>query len=207
MMAFIDAEQIASFTEAIYRHADPDGFVSLRSFREHDSNWASISGIRLGKDLGFLICAAVDGARAAADDSEPTVFCPPVALFGNRSKATEKDLLQGVALSVECDARPGEARHRLEELLGPATVVVASGGEWIDPNSGDVEAKVHIHWRLNEPAAGEALKLLKEARKLAAALIGGDASNVPISHPIRWQGSLWRKQEPARLARIVALNT
>ena len=45
--------------------------------------------------------------------------------------------------------------------------------------------------------------MLKEARKLATELVGGDGTNISIVHPIRWPGSWHRKGTP-RLAKIVA---
>jgi hypothetical protein len=51
----------------------------------------------------------------------------------------------------------------------------------------------------------EELAKLKRLRRLAMRLVGGDASNVPIVHPIRWPGSWHRKREP-RLCEIEALE-
>ena len=31
-------------------------------------------------------------------------------------------------------------------------------------------------------------------------------ANVPVSHPLRWPGSVWRKQEPGKLCRIASLS-
>ena len=105
--------------------------------------------------------------------------------------------------------RPGSsaaARAKLEALLGAATIVVESGGEWINGETGEIEPKVHLHWRLKKPAATvEELAMLYEARSLAAKLVGGDASNISIVHPIRWPGSWHRKKTP-RLAKIAALS-
>ena len=81
-------------------------------------------------------------------------------------------------------------------MLGPATLVVASGGQWKDPTTGEVQPKFHLHWRLARTAKCEDLKLLKEARKLAAVLVGADPTNVPAVHPIRWPGSWHHKGEP-----------
>jgi hypothetical protein len=92
--------------------------------------------------------------------------------------------------------RPREARAKLEALLGPATFVVRSGGTWTNPATGEVEDKLHLHWRLRIPARGDALPQLKQARDLAARLVGGDPSNKPVCHPIRWPGSWHRKGEP-----------
>jgi hypothetical protein len=88
------------------------------------------------------------------------------------------------------------ARAKLEEILGPATIVVRSGGKWTDPATGEVQDKLHLHWRLRTPAHGDDLPVLKRARDIAARLVGGDPSNKPVCHPIRWPGSWHRKGEP-----------
>ena len=83
--------------------------------------------------------------------------------------------------------------------------MVESGGEWINGETGEIEPKVHLHWRLKKPAATpEELAALYEARSLATRLVGGDHTNISIVHPIRWPGSWHRKRTP-KLARIVAL--
>ena len=142
-------------------------------------------------------------ATRCAQHHNATVFCPPLATFDDPQKASEQHLVNGLALSVECDSAAYAAREKLEELLGPATFVVASGGKWTNTETSEVEDKLHLHWRLTEPTrALEEHKRLKEARTLATALVGGDASNHPIVHPIRWPGSWHRKRSPV-LARII----
>ena len=47
--------------------------------------------------------------------------------------------------------------------------------------------------------------MLKRARQLAAELVGGDPSNKPVCHPIRWPGSWHRKHDPV-LCRIEEQN-
>jgi hypothetical protein len=128
------------------------------------------------------------------------VFCPPIATFKTKDRASEADVHQALALSVECDAQPREARERLEALLGPATVVVTSGGTWMDPATGELQPKLRLHWRLAAPAEGSRLADLKEARRLATRIAGADASNVPPCHPIRWPGSWHRKGDPTLCA-------
>ena len=111
---------------------------------------------------------------------------------------------KGVAISAECDQHPQAARQALEAILGEPTVVVESGGEWINPETGEIEPKVHLHWRLSKPTSTQAEHAkLREARELATNLVGGDGTNIAIVHPIRWPGSWHRKGTP-RLARIVA---
>ena len=63
-----------------------------------------------------------------------------------------------------------------------------------------------MHWRLSEPTTtqDEHAKL-REARNLAALLVGADPTGKPVVHPLRWPGSWNRKQTP-RMARISAIH-
>jgi AAA domain len=194
-----DRHEIEIFVDALFRHAAKQGFVSLRAFHDNSSNKVSrISPTQLTGGLGFLVDVAEDDARRAAQHPDRIVFCPPIATFMNKANAQETNILQALALSVECDAHPSEAREKLERLLGEATCVVRSGGRWTDPDTGQQHDKLHLHWRLAVPAQGpQALTALKEARRLATKIVGADASNVPACHPIRWPGSWHRKGEPA----------
>jgi hypothetical protein len=192
-----DRDQIEMFVDGLFRYANPKGFVSLRAFYEGDSAKPfRISPTGLSGGLPFLIEAAEDDALRAADHPKPVVFCPPIAVFADKERAREVDILEGLALSVECDQHPYTARAKLEEILGPATIVVRSGGKWTDPETGEIHHKLHLHWRLRIPARGDDLPALKRARDIAARLVGGDPSNKPVCHPIRWPGSWHRKGEP-----------
>ena len=179
-------DQIEIFVEGLFRHASPQGYVSLRAFHEGNSNKAfRINPTGLAGGLKFLIDAAEDDAYRAANDPKPIVFCPPIAVFSNKEHARGQDIIQGLALSIECDRNPLQAKQRLEQILGAATFVVASGGKWTDATTGEIQDKLHLHWRLRVPASGADLAKLKQARNLAAGLVGGDPSNTPIStHPL-----------------------
>jgi AAA domain len=204
----VDPGQLAAFTDALFRHADKGSFVSLRAFRDDVDNAppVRITAVPMNGELGKVAEAATAMARYCATYPHPAVFCPPVATFGNAKEATEAALVNGLALSVELDRNAECARKRLEFLIGPATMVVASGGSWNDPETGEAQPKLHVHWRLAEPTRSpEAHARLKRARAMATALVGGDASNKPSVHPIRWPGSVHRKGEP-KLCRIVAIN-
>ncbi|MBB4261418.1 MULTISPECIES: AAA family ATPase [unclassified Bradyrhizobium] len=190
-----DREQLETFADAIFRRAGEKGFVTVRSFLEEGDRVFRITPAARSGGLKFLVEVCVDDARRAAQNPVPAVFCPPLAVFVGKDKAREEDLLEGLALSVECDQQPSKARAILEGLLGPATVVVRSGGTWANGGTAP-EDKLHLHWRLKIPATGKSLAILKKARDLAARLVGGDPSNKPVCHPIRWPGSWHRKAEP-----------
>jgi AAA domain/Primase C terminal 2 (PriCT-2) len=188
----VDRKQIETFLDALFRHAGTEGYVARRAFYDDGGSRAfgGVNGVSLKDGLKAVATAAVDAATKAARCATPVVFCWPLATFRGSRWATEQDVLKGLVLSVECDKQPAAARLRLEEILGPATAVVASGGEWTDPATGEVQPKVHLHWRLKAPAeTKEALAQLKLARQLAAELVGADASGVAMCHPFRWPGS------------------
>ena len=143
-----------------------------------------------------MLNAVEDHARRAAQANQPVVCAPIIAVFNDALKATKKDVRQGLAITTDLDGTAGsphEGLTRLEGVLGPATTVIRSGGIWVSPD-GEIEDKLHVHWRLKEPAStAAAVADLQEARRLAAQLGGGDPASVPIEHPFRWPGGWHRK--------------
>lgn len=201
-----DRTELTRFVDATFRYADDATAAVLRTFVEGSSEllW-SVRVTLNGAGLDPLIEHAAHHATKAANARRPAVFAPPVATFtGTRTR--ESDLGNGLVLTIEADRAPAVAWRNLQFVLGPPTVVVASGGEWTDPESGEVEAKLHLHWRCKEPSCtAPEHALLKRARALACRFAGADATGVSLVHPFRWPGSWHRKGEP-RLARIVALR-
>ena len=202
-------EQIATFVDVLFPYATPGSYVSLRSFHDDGipGKAVTIKPIKIVEgSREALIEAAYDEAWRAAHAEKKTVFAPPVATFSNRKHAREQDIVDGLDICAELDAHPKQSLNILEKLLGPATIVVASGGTWQDPKTGKIEPKLHGHWRLNKPAQGDDdLQRLKEARGLAIDLVGGDPSHKSIVHPIRWSGSWHRKGDPV-LCQIVRVD-
>jgi len=177
-------DQIEIFVEGMLRYCGNDGVVSLRAFYEGDSTKPfRITPVSLKGGLPFLIEAAEDDARRAANDPKPVVFCPPIAVCAPNGKAREIDLLEAPAFSIELDQNPRAALEGLVRLLGFPTLVVRSGGEWTNPTTGEVEDKLHAHYRLKEPARGTDIAKLKRARQLATAIVGGDPTIVPPPKP------------------------
>jgi len=186
----------------VFRGADPAGYVLLRAFRGDSTQpWRYLawSGIRVGEGLAGVIDAAAGLAEAAAESGENIVFCPPMATFRDAAGAGVTNLCEGLVICVDCDkGRRREGLRRLEALLGPATLVVASGGI-----TDDGEDKLRLYWRLQVPTrTAEEHALLNTAGQLAARPADADATSGPPNHPIRWAGSWHLKREP-RLTRIV----
>jgi len=205
-----DAEAIGSFVNALFRYAEDGSFVSLRAFDQRDDGKPPvlIRPVRIsGSGFAEVIETAIRCERDLANRAQASVFCPPIATFHDRNKASEAALANGLVISVELDkSNTAEARQKLEGLLGQATVVVASGGTWKDPQTGAVSPKLHIHWRLSEPTTEPAEHAkLKRARHLACILVGADPTAKTPVHPLRWPGTWHRKAEPP-MARIVAVS-
>jgi RecA-family ATPase len=213
-----DRDQIEVFGYVIFRYAT-SGYFSLRAFPEDEEKPFRITPVRvLANNLKFLVDAAEDDARRAAQFPKPVVFCPPLATFNNEDRAREIDIVEAFALTVECDRDPVAACRKLEQLLGPATAIIRSGGIWTDP-SGQSHDRIHLHWRLAKPARVKTetdetgnvrvdrteLIKLKHLRGIATRLVGGDPTNIPAVHPIRWPGSWHRKAMP-RLCEIITAD-
>jgi hypothetical protein len=199
-----DRETLKHFVAAMFKHADPKGFISLRAFRDDVDGEPAIFIEPISVGHPDLLDVVVERAFQAACWRFPAVFCPPVATFRTAKDAKDTNLHEGIALGVEIDEAASSALCKLTDILGEPTVVVESGGEWTNPKTGEIEPKLHLHWRLARPTQSAAEhELLREARNLATDLVGGDGTNKAIVHPIRWPGSWHRKGTP-RLARIVS---
>src|SRR5262245_2462781 len=120
-------DQIEIFANAIFRHAKA-GFVSVRAFFEGQDTVFRIEAVSNNATNfhKYLCDVAEDIARRAAQHPKSIVFCPPLCTFQKDAGAGEADLVEGLALSVECDENPTAARAKLEPLLGPVTVTVRS---------------------------------------------------------------------------------
>lgn len=157
-----------------------------------------------------LVDAASHAATTVANRSpdQAAVFCVPPMLFGEKTTpkgrrfAGAANVICNPVINVELDDKPAASLRSLETHLGPATLVVASGGtSW---GQDGPEDRLHAYWRLAEPAVGnEDLARLKRARKAAAVLVGADKTAVPLCHPMRLPGSWHRKSTTPRLCRIV----
>lgn len=191
--------ELARFVNALFRYANPDTWINLRCFYDdRDLPWRpDLWRSMQATDLGAVVAAAYEIATEAAVATVPVVFCPPVCTFHDGGSCGENNVASGTCFVIDCDREPNIARAKLEFLLGPATLVVASGGIY------DGQDKLHLYWRLRTPTITiDERLLLKKARSWGARYAGTDPTSGPVSHPIRWAGSWHRKGTP-RLAHIV----
>src|SRR5262245_20432602 len=88
---------LARFSAAIFKHANPRGFVSLRAFLDRKAQKGDkalfIDPISLG-DPQFLAVVA-ERARQAATWHEPAVFCPPIVTLSTVDNAKTESIFEG----------------------------------------------------------------------------------------------------------------
>src|SRR4051794_39919826 len=129
----VDRDQIAQYANCIFKHASDGQTVAIRSFYEGTSKVFKNPFVRInGRGLNEVVGVAANIAQQAADSPEPVVFSPIPAGFKDSTNAEEGNLSAGLVLCVECDAKPVQARGKLETVLGRPTLAVESGGFWID---------------------------------------------------------------------------
>jgi hypothetical protein len=204
-----DREQVTRFVDALFKRADPAGYVALRVFRDkRGGSWEAAikSGdVRLGDPN--LITKFLAWAELAATHGEPAVFSPPMSTFIVGDRARLLDLHEGLAVIVELDERPRSSLDAVAVHLGRPTLAIESGGLWTDPKTGEIEPRIHAYWRLAAPTRTmDEHQDLRMARRLVCDLVAADTSAVPLVHPLRCAGSWHRKAEQPRLARIVEEN-
>ena len=128
-----DRNQLEIFVDALFRHAGDKGFVTVRSFYEGADQTLPIQYRKpFGRVASFSSTYAEDDARRAAQNPKPVVFCPPLAVFGNKDHAREQDLLEGLALSVELDEHPRRGAHDAGKPARPSNRCRPSGGTWVN---------------------------------------------------------------------------
>lgn len=196
----VNIKDLNTFFRSIFCNAT-GGYISLRGF--HLNGGIAFNPESYLFDHPDLLSAASRLATHAA--SLPgVVFCSPTATFKEPGKAKGLDVFNGVALSVDLDeTNPQEAHELLETILGPPTLVVASGGEWQYSQTSEFIPKLHLHWRLAHPTTNhEEHEQLNNLRKLAAKIAKGDPSAGPLAHPMRLPGSLHTKSLP-KLCKIL----
>ena len=76
---------------------------------------------------------AITLASQAALSDDKVNFCPPVCTFTDPTKARTEDTCEGVAIMVECDHQPVLSQQALVHVIATHTLVIKSGGVWIDP--------------------------------------------------------------------------
>lgn len=190
----IDCNAIRRFCEILFGYLD--GLVPVRIFAEKGTPpqkpWLPFYSV---DEVTAQIVAIAD--RAAA--SQRAVYVVPGTVRTTGSARSE-DIVQTSVILADLDQ--GDIRGQREWLLqhiGPASMTVVSGGRTEAGHD-----KLHIYWRLTEPAEGDDLKTVVEIRRQIAAKTGADASFDSLHQPIRVAGTVHGKNGIQAATRILA---
>jgi hypothetical protein len=189
-----DPHQIAVFLDTVYSWCE--GLIPLRGFVDKGQGrdgkphniWISADDTAPEKLATFAAWANREGAA---------VYVIP-GTVAEQGHARASDVLHMQAIIVDLDA--GDIPAKLEHVtrhLGTPTLVIESGGR-----TPEGAAKLHVWWKLTEPAEGDDLANLCRLRGDIAVKVGGDTHFRSAHQPIRVPGTVYHKHGHQRLVQI-----
>lgn len=190
----IDDAAISRFVEVVFGYLE--GLVPVRAFAEkgtpHKPPLLSFHAPdALAKALQRLAPGSAREARG--------LYVVP-ATVAKPGSARSQDILQIGVVVVDIDTGDIDAaRRHLVDHLGRPSLEVASGGVTMD---GDT--KLHLYWKLTEPAEGDDLERVRALRATIAEKASGDPAFGSLHQPIRLPGSVHGKKGVAAPVRILA---
>ena len=136
-----------------------------------------------------------------ASDAGMALFVAP-GTVESPEDARAESIVQTQVVLVDLDHGDIAAkRDHLVRHIGVPTLEVASGGV-----TADGQRKLHLYWRLTEPAEGDDIAKVCRARHMIASKVGGDPAFRSAHQPIRVAGSVHAKNGTRRLVEILAHN-
>ncbi|WP_246020770.1 AAA family ATPase [Paracoccus subflavus] len=189
-----DPAQIATLLDVVFGWCEGQipvrGFVDIGQGKEGRPHnvWIDADATAPGKLATFANLAWREGAA---------VYVIPGTVAGaGQAKAAE--VLQMQALVVDLDAGdiPAKLAHLLRHL-GQPTLIIESGGR-----TSEGASKLHVWWKMTEPAEGAALASLCGLRGEIALKVGGDTHFRSAHQPIRVAGTVYHKHGNQRLVQI-----
>ncbi len=189
-----DPAQIAIFLDTVFSWCE--GLIPLRGFVDKGQGrdgkphniWITADVIAPDKLATFAGWANREGAA---------VYVIP-GTVAEQGQARAADVLQMQAIVVDLDA--GDIPAKLDHVtrhLGPPTLIIESGGR-----TPEGAAKLHVWWKLTEPAESEDLATLCRLRGEIAVKVGGDTHFRSAHQPIRVPGTVYHKHGHQRLVQI-----
>lgn len=192
----IDPEAVERFAQVAFRGLN--GFLDVRLLTDKGMPAQPPRCYALPVDDG-LVPALVRCAVEALTMGRACYVVP--AVTEKRGRATAGSVTETAVVLFDLDDGDiASKRAHLVTYLGPPTLVVASGGA---TEAG--EPKLHLYWRLAQPASGFDLDRVRQVREAAARKVGGDLSVAKVQQPIRLAGSVHCKhgrRSPVRILEV-----
>jgi P4 family phage/plasmid primase-like protien len=193
-----DRASIETFTRAVFGSCE--GWIAVREFSEKGTPDRTPRTPFFRADGNLAQNIAREAERATSSGRALYVVTGTVSGEG---KARADDVVATQTVLVDLDH--GDVRSKrdhLTEHLGPPSLEVISGG-----TTEDGQERLHLYWRLTEPALGSDVATICKLRSVIAAKVGGDPSFGSAHQPIRVAGSIYRKGGVERLVTIRAARS
>jgi len=191
------APDLQAFLEMIFGYCE--GHLAVRMLRETGTPDAAPKSIYLPIDSNISSRIAAEIVPAAKDMRGLYVVPCSIRTPGN---AKAENIVQTCV--IPCDLDHGDIAAKqahLELHLGPATMVVLSGGV-----TADGAAKRHLYWRLTEACFDTDLEKVLTIRKHIVAAVDADDAFERLTQPIRVAGSVHGKNGVRTQVRTEAIT-
>ena len=190
----VDPAVIANFLDVVFGYCD--GVIPVRGFVDQGQGFDTRPhNIWIPADATAADRLATYATWAAREGTAVYVIPGTVAEHGE-ARAEHVRQMQAVVVDLDTGDVAAKLTH-LEQHLGPPTLLVESGGR-----TAEGQAKLHVWWRLSEPADGEDLEQLCALRGVIADKVGGDTHFRSAHQPIRVPGTIYRKHGTQRVVAI-----
>src|SRR6266404_2061733 len=188
-----NAAMIGIFAKTLFDRCD--GWVAVRQLPEKGGGNRVLKTSFLAPDsnLAGKLAAEADTAAKAG-----RALCVVAGTVSAPGKARAGDVVATQVVLVDLDHGDiATKRQHLVHHFGPPSLAVESGGITVEG-----QHKLHLYWKLAEPARGAAIATVCRLRGAIAAKVGGDRSFQSAHQSIRVAGSVYRKGGVQRLTTI-----
>jgi hypothetical protein len=172
-----------------------DGWVAVREFSEK-GNPQKPPRTPFFKADTMVADHLVGEAKRAADAGMGLYIVPGIVAGEGKAKADDVISIQTVLVDLDQGDVQAHRQHLIDHI-GPPSLEVASGG-----TTETGQRRLHLYWKLIEPAVGTDVAAVCKVRALIAAKVFGDPSFGSAHQPIRVAGSIYRKHGVDRLVTI-----
>jgi hypothetical protein len=181
-----DVEQLKIFLDVVFSYCE--GLIPVRGFvdkgqdlddRPNNNIWVEADKHAIDKLVTFVNWAWREGSAV--------YVVPGTVAATGQAKADEVIQMQTVVVDLDDGDIAAKCEH-LVDHLGPPTLVVESGGR-----TQEGQPKLHVWWKLTEPATEGDIQTVCRLRGDIARKIGGDWHFRSAHQPIRVAGSVYHK--------------
>lgn len=181
-----DVEQLKIFLDVVFSYCE--GLIPVRGFvdkgqdlddRPNNNIWVEADAQAIDRLVTFVNWAWREGSAV--------YVVPGTVAATGQAKAEEVKEMQTVVVDLDDGDIAAKYEH-LVDHLGLPTLVVESGGR-----TKEGQSKLHVWWKLTEPATDADLALVCRLRGDIARKVGGDWHFRSAHQPIRVAGSVYHK--------------